>query len=95
MNILQNRCMGRPPTPTTEADRATGSVLWSARESLGLDLRQAESMTGITKSVISRIERGERPCRVTELITLAEAYGASPTRLFKAVVKAIAETERD
>ncbi len=52
-------------------------------------------MTGITKSVISRIERGERPCRVTELITLAEAYGASPTRLFKAVVKAIAETERD
>lgn len=87
--------MGRPPTPPTEADRATGSVLWSARESVGLDLRQAESMTGITKSVLSRIERGERPCRVTELITLAEAYGARPSQLFKTVTKAIAETEHD
>ena len=87
--------MGRPPTPPTEAVRATGSVLWSARESVGLDLRQAESMTGITKSVLSRIERGERPCRVTELITLAEAYGARPSQLVKTVTKAIAETEPD
>lgn len=95
MELLQNACMGRPPTPTTEADRAAGSVLAAARESLGLDLRQVEAATSITKSVISRIERGERPCRVTELITLAEAYGASPSQLFKVVVRAIAETERD
>lgn len=87
--------MGRPPIPLTEADRAAGSVLAAARVSRGLDLRQVEAATYITKSVISRIERGERACRVTELITLAEAYGASPTRLFEAVARAIAETERD
>ncbi len=66
-------------------DSAVGEVLWAARQRAKLDLRDAGETAGIDWRVLSRVERGERPCRVTELVVLAETYGLSPEVLVRAI----------
>ena len=66
-------------------DSAVGEVLWAARQRSKLDLRDAGDTAGIDWRVLSRVERGERPCRVTELVSLAETYRLSPEVLLRAV----------
>ena len=66
-------------------DSAVGEVLIAARHRAKLDLREASEAAGIDWRVLSRVERGERPCRVTELVSLAEAYRFAPDRLVRAI----------
>jgi transcriptional regulator with XRE-family HTH domain len=72
------------PQRVTEADAAIGRVLAAARDRAGLEVRAAAEAAGIDKSVINRIELGTRPCRVTELAALADAYGTDRAALFRA-----------
>lgn len=67
-------------------DTAVGDVLWAARVRTGLDLRAAGEGSGIDWRVLSRIERGERPCRVTEMISLSDTYNAAPDLVIRAVL---------
>lgn len=67
-------------------DSEVGTVVWAARQHSGVDLRSASELAGIDWRVLSRIERGERPCRVTEMVALAEAYRVSPDLLMRAVI---------
>ena len=79
-------------------DSAVGEVLWAARQRSKLDLRDAGDTAGIDWRVLSRVERGERPCRVTELVALAGAYRFAPEVLLRAVtgdVKARARLKLD
>jgi hypothetical protein len=78
--------VGRPQRTFDLPDAAVGEVLLAARYLTGLNLRDASALTGIDWHVLSRIERGERPCRVTELISLAGTYRFAPDRLVRAIV---------
>lgn len=62
------------PKRVSAADAAAGAVLRRVRERAGLTLDQAAEASRISKAVLSRTERGERPARVTELLPLAAAY---------------------
>lgn len=66
-------------------DSAVGEVLMAARHRARLDLRDASEVAGIDWRVLSRVERGERPCRVTELVSLANAYQFPADRLVRAI----------
>lgn len=67
-------------------DSAVGEVLWAARVRSGLDLRSAADAGGIDWRVLSRVERGERPCRVTELASLAVPYQLAPDLMMRAIM---------
>ncbi|QZH66726.1 helix-turn-helix domain-containing protein [Mycolicibacterium farcinogenes] len=73
------------PKRVTTADAAAGAVLRRVRERAGLTLDQAAEASGISKPVLSRTERGERPARVTELLPLATAYGVTAAELAAAI----------
>jgi hypothetical protein len=66
-------------------DSAVGEVICAARHRAKLDLRDAAESAGIDWRVLSRIERGERPCRVTELCALSGVYGLKPSTLTRAI----------
>ncbi|NOR99666.1 helix-turn-helix domain-containing protein [Mycobacteroides abscessus] len=66
------------PQRVTEADVEIGRVLAAARERAGMQVREVAEASGIDRSVITRIELGQRPCRVAELAALADAYGVRP-----------------
>lgn len=68
-----------------EEDAQVGHILSVARHGLQLDLRSVTELTGIDYRVLSRIERGIRPCRVAELITLANGYHIDPVVLMRAI----------
>ena len=66
-------------------DSAVGEVLIAARHHAAMQQRQAAEAAGIDWRVLSRVERGERPCRVTELVALAGAYRFPADRLMRAI----------
>ncbi|WP_062894933.1 helix-turn-helix domain-containing protein [Mycobacterium avium] len=72
------------PQRVTEADVEIGRVLAAARERAGMQVREAAEASGIDKSVVTRIELGQRPCRVAELAALADAFGIDRAALFHA-----------
>jgi transcriptional regulator with XRE-family HTH domain len=72
------------PQRVTEADAEIGRILTAARERAGMQVREVAEASGIDKSVITRIELGQRPCRVAELAALADAYGVDRAALFHA-----------
>lgn len=74
------------PKLVTEADAEVGAGLRDVRRAVGKTLDEAAELSGISKPVISKIERGERACRVPELGLLAEAYGVTPGLLADAVL---------
>lgn len=49
-----------------------------------MQVRDAAEASGLDKSVLTRIELGQRPCRVAELAALADAYGVDRAALFHA-----------
>lgn len=77
------------PQRVTEADVEIGQVLAAARERAGMQVREVAEASGIDKSVITRIELGQRPCRVAELAALADAYGVDRVALFHAATAEI------
>lgn len=73
------------PKRVTTADVAVGAVLLRLREQAGISVREVEERTGISRSVLSRIERGERPARVLELEPLAQVYGMTIEELITTI----------
>lgn len=67
-------------------DAAVGEALRAARLRRDLELRDAAPIAGLDWRVLSRIERGERPCRVSELVSLSAAYGFGPEVLLRAAM---------
>ena len=67
-------------------DTEVGAALRAARHRAGLDIRESGEAAGIDWRVLSRIERGERPCRVTELVALSEASGVAPVTVLQAAL---------
>ena len=84
---------GRPPRPTgrlTDAsltDVALGEAIRDRRSRLGLHQETLAARSGIHHTVVSRIERGERPCRVAELATLAGALNIGAAALLTDALK--------
>ena len=77
--------VGRPQRTFELADAAVGEVLYAVRYQVGFNLRQSSEISGIDWRVLSRIERGERPCRVTELVSLANTYEYPADRMVRAI----------
>lgn len=78
--------MSRYPQRTFAThSRRIGSVLRAARESAALDVYGAAPRVGLNWNVLMRIERGERPCRVTELVAIASTYGYNPAWMFSTI----------
>jgi hypothetical protein len=76
---------GRPQRTFDLPDAAVGEVLYVVRYQVDFNLREASEISGIDWRVLSRIERGERPCRVTELVSLANAYEYPADRMLRAI----------
>lgn len=64
-------------------DEAIGAAIRARRQNAGQLLEQTADRSGISLQVLSRIERGERPCRVAEMVSLAEVLHTSPNTLLR------------
>ena len=71
----------------SSTSRIVARVLTEAREKAGLKQRGAAVRVKRVPSVIAMIETEQRQVTVHEFITLAEAYGADPGKLFKQVLR--------
>ncbi|WP_211171922.1 helix-turn-helix domain-containing protein [Mycobacteroides abscessus] len=74
------------PKLVTAADAEVGTGLRDVRRAVGKTLDEAAAASGISKPVLSKVERGERACRVPELGLLAEVYGVTAGLLADAVL---------
>lgn len=70
-------------SPGRLSDARVGAAIRLRRNHLKLHLDAASRSAGINQSVLSRIERGERPCRVTELQAIAAALATSAPELLR------------
>ncbi len=61
--------------------RKLGELLKEARNDRHLTLEKVHSDTGITDSRLSRIERGELECPLSDLVALTKYYGVSSISL--------------
>lgn len=66
-------------------DASVGEVARAARLCANIDQREAAVAAGMDINVLSRIERGARPCRVTELVALADVYHLPAERMLRAI----------
>lgn len=71
----------RPVTQLT--DIALGAAIRDRRGRLGLHLEALAARAGIDHRVLSRLERGERPCRFTEFVAIAGALNMCPDALMQ------------
>lgn len=62
-------------------------LLRDVRRKRGMNLRQLESKSGISRSALSRIERGEVIPDLYELEKIAEGLGVGIVDLFDSAVK--------
>lgn len=63
------------PNDSTDAD--IGARLREAREAAGLSQGQAGRLLELTQEILSKIEKGERSVKATELIKFSDVYEAS------------------
>ena len=68
-------------------DTALGAAIRDRRSRLGLHQETLAARAGIHHTVVSRIERGERPCRVSELAALAGALNIGAAALLGAALR--------
>lgn len=71
-----------------EVCRRTGEAVRQRREALGFSLRTLAARSGISPSMISDIERGEKAPTVVTLVRLAEALGTAAASLLDAAADA-------
>lgn len=71
---------------------ALGAALRERRNQLGLGQELVAARAGIDHRVLSRLERGERACRVPELVAIAAALNTSAWSLLKQVADKGSET---
>ena len=67
--------------------RAVATAIADARKAAGLTQRELAAKVRRPHSVIGMIESNQRQVSVPELISLAEAMGADPLRLFKQILR--------
>lgn len=67
------------------------AVLTEARQKSGLTQAQLAEKIGKDQTYISIIERAQRRVDVLEFVTLAQAMGADPAKLFREVLKRLPE----
>lgn len=75
--------------PFLLTDVAIGAAIRSRRG----ELQQGEvaRRAGLNLSVFSRIERGERPCRVSEMDTIAKALSTTPDAMLQLIREQVAQ----
>lgn len=62
-------------------DDALGAAIRRRRTAAKLSIDQLAHRTGVNLKVMSRIERGQRACRVPEMVSIAAALRISPRTL--------------
>jgi transcriptional regulator with XRE-family HTH domain len=72
-----------PEIAMTLTDTTLGAAIRARRTSLGLRQETVASRSGVDHNVLSRIERGVRPCRMTEFVAIADALNSNPDALLK------------
>lgn len=72
-----------PEIATNLTDTTLGAAIRARRASLGLRQETVASRSGVDHNVLSRIERGVRPCRMTEFVAIAAALNSNPDALLK------------
>jgi len=70
------------------AHEALGTVLFEARKTTGLTLRQLATRLQWQHSILGKIELADRNINVIEFIQVARALEIEPTKLLAKVVKA-------
>ena len=68
-------------------DHAAATVIAASRRDAGLTQTQLAEAMGVTRSVIARLEAGERPLRFSEFMVLARVLKVSPEALLARVLK--------
>ncbi len=76
-------------------DGDIGAAIRARRQDCGLLLETAATRSGINVSVLSRIERGERPCRVAEMVGIAEALDTTSDGMLQLTRKIQASHKAD
>lgn len=71
------------PQRTTVTNSALGAAIRRSRRRQGLLLHALADTAGINNKVMSRIELGERPCRVAEMVSIAKALQTTPEALLE------------
>jgi transcriptional regulator with XRE-family HTH domain len=69
--------------------QAVIAVLREERDRVGLTQQALADRLGHPQSYVAKFERGERRVDVAEFIEIAKAMGASPARLFSAVLRKV------
>lgn len=69
--------------------RKLTAILLNARSSVGLTQQEVADRLGKPQSYVAKVERNERRIDVVEFISLAQALGVDPARLFAAVLTGI------
>jgi transcriptional regulator with XRE-family HTH domain len=75
-----------PDAAPTLTDTTLGAAIRARRTALGLRQETVAARSGVDHNVLSRIERGERPCRMTEFVAIASALNNNPEALLKTAV---------
>ncbi|MEQ9637878.1 MAG: helix-turn-helix transcriptional regulator [Devosia marina] len=65
------------------------AILLDARSNAGLTQQEVADRLGKPQSYVAKVERNERRIDVVEFISLAQALGVDPARLFAAVLTGI------
>lgn len=68
---------------------AIAAVLKDARKSAGLSQQKLADFSGLSRSYISFVERGERGISVTALYQIGKTIGVDGSELFRRIEKAV------
>lgn len=74
-------------TDVSMTNAGLGAAIRDVRHQRKMHQDHLAGVTGIDASVVSRIERGERPCRVAELVLLAAGLNISADELVRRAVQ--------
>lgn len=80
------------PVNVPVTDTALGAAIRDRRARLSMHQETLAARAGLDYRVLSRLERGERPCRFTEFVAIAEALNISAMALLKLAFERGAET---
>ena len=80
--IHRRRTRPRPELVSV-TDAGVGAAIRDLRQRRGLHQDELAKATGIDASVLSRIERGERACRVAELSAIAAGLHTRASMLLR------------
>lgn len=71
------------PQPTPNKEEPVGMRLWEVRNIIGISVSELSKRSGISKSYIRRVERGDSIPTLVVITKLAEALGVAPNDLYR------------